>query len=285
MAMGPDDLCFSSAPFLHVPLLDRLAPLRAAGFAAMSISPNDVWALEAQGMAARDIAARIGDAGLAIAELDCIACWMDHQRQGADDDLSRLLRMLTPERVIETAARLGASSVALIDMSPEPTPIDVAAQAFARVCDVAADHGLKAHIEFLPVGGIRSLGDAWAIVAAAGRANGGITLDAWHFHRSGSTLDLLATIPGRHIHAVQLCDALPGPLPDPWAELMTQRLLPGEGVIDLVGLIRTLEAIGCTAPTGVEVFNLRQNDQSLADTARDWVTSTRAVQAKARILP
>lgn len=283
--MGPDDLCFCSAPFLHVPLLDRLPPLRAAGFAAMSISPGEVWALEAQGMAVRDIAARICDAGLAVAELDCIACWMDHQQQGADDDLSRLLRMLTPERVIETAARLGAPSVALIDMSPKPTPVDIAAQAFARVCDMAAEHGLNAHIEFLPVGGIRSLADAWAIVAAAGRANGGITLDAWHFHRSGSTLDLLATIPGPRIHAVQLCDALPSPLPDPWAELMTQRLLPGEGVIDLVGLIRTLDAIGCTAPTGVEVFNLRQNDQSLADTARDWVTSTRAVQAKARALP
>ncbi|WP_353227348.1 sugar phosphate isomerase/epimerase family protein [Novosphingobium sp.] len=281
--MGPGDLCFSSAPYLHVPLLDRLAPIKAAGFAGLTVNPGDVWALEAQGMTAGEIAGRIGDAGLTIAELDCAACWMDHQRQGADDDLSRLLRTLTAERVIETAARLGAPSVAMIDLSPLPTPVDVAAKAFAKVCDLAADHGLKAHIEFLPVGGIRSLADAWAIVSAAGRANGGITLDAWHFHRSASSLDLLHTIPGHRIHAVQLCDALPTPLADPWAELMTQRLLPGEGVIDLTGLIRTLNAIGCTAATGVEVFNLRQNDQSLAQAAQDWATHTRAVLAQARI--
>jgi sugar phosphate isomerase/epimerase len=235
-------------------------------------------------MAAGEIAMRIGDAGLAIAELDCIACWMDHHWHGPDDDLSRLLRTLTAERVIETAARLGAPSVALIDMSSLPMPVDVAATSFAKVCDLAADHGLKAHIEFLPVGGIRTLEQTWAIVSAAGRDNGGITLDAWHFHRSGSTLDQLRTIPGHRIHAVQLCDALPDPLPDPWAELMTQRLLPGEGAIDLVGLIRTLDAIGCTAATGVEVFNLRQNDQSLAQAAQDWATHTRAVLAQARIV-
>ncbi|WP_420382152.1 sugar phosphate isomerase/epimerase family protein [Novosphingobium sp.] len=282
---GSNDLSFSSAPFLHVPLLDRLAPVRAAGFAAIAISPFDVWALEDTGMPAQEIAARITDAGLAIAELDCIACWMDHPHAVADDDLSRALLNLTPQRVIETAARIGARSVAVIDLSPAPAPIDIAAQAFARLCDMAAQHGLHAHIEFIPVGGIRSLGDAWAIVSEAGRTNGGITLDAWHFHRSGSTRDLLATIPGAHIHAVQLCDALPVALPDMWAELMTHRLLPGEGAIDLAGLIRTLDAIGCTAPIGVEVFNIRQNDQTLAETARDWATATRAVLATARTIP
>ena len=141
---------------------------------------------------------------------------------------------------------------------------------------------MRVHIEFVAVGGIRTLDHAMAIVNAAGRANGGITVDAWHFHRSGSTLESLRAVPGDRVHAVQLCDALPHPLPDPWAELMTQRLLPGEGVIDLAGLIATLDAIGCTASTGIEVFHARQADQTLAQTAQDWVTSTQAVLATAR---
>jgi sugar phosphate isomerase/epimerase len=278
-----DRLSFCSAPFLHVPLLDRLAPARAAGFAAISISPGDVWALEAGGMPASEIAARIADAGLAIGEVDCTAHWMArHAHQTPADDLARFLRTLTAERVVETAARIGAPSVAAIDLSPTPAPIEQAARDFAHLCDLAARHGMAAHIEFLPVGGIATLDQAWAIVAAAGRANGGITLDAWHFHRSGSSLDTLRTIPGHRIHAVQLCDALAAPWPDAWDELMTQRLLPGEGAIDLAALIQVLDAIGCTAPIGVEVFHTRQASQTLVQTAHQWSASTRAVLAKAR---
>lgn len=276
-------LTFCCAPFSHIPLLDRLGPVAAAGFEVMSLQPGDVWQLEAQGMGADEIAARIADAGLAVGEVDCTACWMDrHRTQDGDDELSRQLRALTAERVVETAARIGAPSVAAIDLSATPPALDEAAEAFTALCDLAAAHGLKAHIEFLPTGAIRSLSQAWAIVAAAGRDNGGLTVDAWHFYRSGSTLEELAAIPGRHIHTVQLCDAPAQPTADLWTELMTARLLPGEGELDLHGLIRTLDAIGCNAPMGVEVFNTRQNDQGLAAVARDWVETTRAVLAQAR---
>lgn len=283
--LGPDDLVLCAAPLSATPLFDRLAPAKAAGFAALSLTPVEVWALEAQGVTAAEIAARVADAGLRIAELDCTACWMDrHARVPAtgDTEMAQLLRSLTAERVVETAARLGARSVAAIDMNDTPPTLDEAAEGFARLCDHAAQHGLLAHIEFLPVGGICTLAQAWAIVQAAGRENGGITLDAWHFFRSGSTLDQLWRIPGHRIHAIQLCDAPATPQPDLWTELMTARLLPGEGDIDLAGLVRTLSAIGCTAPVGVEVFHERQQHQTITTIARDWATSTRAVLCTAK---
>jgi sugar phosphate isomerase/epimerase len=215
--------------------------------------------------------------------MDCTACWMPrHADQDGDDALSGLLRSLTAERVVAAAARIGARSVAAIDLAQTPASLDEAAEGFAHVCDLAAEHGLLAHIEFLPVGGIRSLAQTWDIVQAAGRPNGGITLDSWHFFRSGSTLDQLAAIPGHRIHTVQLSDAPRAAQADLWAELMTARLLPGEGDIDLTGLIRTLDAIGCTAPVGVEVFNIRQDAQTPTQIARDWSAAARTVLSKAR---
>lgn len=279
--MGPDDLVFSCAPFLDVPLFDRLAPVAAAGFAGITTSPRDLWALEAAGVSAREVAARIADAGLQLAEMDCVACWMDHHRAGGDD-LSRLLASLTPEAVIKAAAALGSPSVAVIDLSPQPAPIDRAAEAFARVCDLAADHGIAAHIEFLPVGGILSLGHALDIIAAAGRPNAGITLDVWHFRRSGGTLADLAAVPPGLIRSVQLCDVAPVPLPDPWEELMTARLLPGEGVADCAAIVATLDQIGSRAPMGVEVFHPNQAALGIAKTARAWADAARATLLKAR---
>lgn len=283
MALTPADLVLSSPPVSRFPLLERLAPFAEAGFRGISIQPGDVWALEAEGMSSSEIKARIADAGLVVTEMDCTACWMDHQtRTEQVGGLTAFLRQLTPEPIIATAARIGAQSVSAIDLSVQPASRDEAAKGFARLCTLAAEHGLKAQIEFLPTGGIRSLAEAMAVVEAAGCDNGGVTLDAWHFFRSGSTLEELAKIPGHRIHAVQLCDAPAAPGADLWTELMTARLLPGEGALDVVGLVRTLDAIGCTAPTGVEVFHTRQDAMSLSEIARDWARSTNALLARAR---
>lgn len=280
------DLVFCSPALPGIALLDRLEPIAAAGFTALSLMPGDVWTLEAQGMSAKDIASLIADAGLRVAEMDCTANWMRrHPLQGDGGELSLLLRGLTAKRVIETAARIGAPSVVAVDLCPTPPSLDEAATGFATLCDLAAEHGLRAHIEFLPVGGIRTLMQAWAIVQEAGRPNGGLTIDAWHFFRSGSTLAELAEIPGSRVHTVQLCDAPAAPTTDLWAELMTARLLPGEGALDLLGLLHTLDRIGSTAPIGVEVFNSRQNELPLAQVAQSWVAATRSLIENTRNTP
>jgi len=281
--LGPQHLALAAPPFGHVPLLDRLAPARAAGFDAIALMPGDVWTLEAQGMSAAEIAGRIADHGLAISEVDCTACWLPAQQAlEPTDDMGRLVRSLTPERVIETAARVGARSVTAVEMSRVAVDPDAAAEAFAAMCDFAAPHGIKVHIEFLPTGGIPDLASAWRIVKAANRPNGGLTVDSWHLFRSGSTLDQLAAIPGERIHTVQINDAPETPQADLWQELMTGRLLPGQGSFDLTGLIRTLDAIGSTAPIAVEVFSTALATQPTAEAMRALAQAGAAIIRQAR---
>ncbi|OCC25523.1 xylose isomerase [Croceicoccus estronivorus] len=281
--LGPNDLALSAPPFGHVPLLDRLAPARDAGFTAIAVMPGDIWALEEQGMTAAEVGQRIADHGLGISEVDCTACWLPNQRKlEPTDDMGRLLGSLTPERVIETAARVGARSVTAVEISRIPVDADEAVEAFAAMCDMAAPHGIKIHIEFLPVGGIPDLQSAWRIVEGAGRPNGGLTIDSWHFFRSGSTLEQLAQIPGDRIHTVQINDAPAVPQSDLWNELMTGRLLPGEGSLDLIGLIRTLDAIGSTAPIAVEVFSDKLASQSTAAAVRTLAEAGAAIIRQAR---
>lgn len=278
------DLGLSSAPFLHVPLLDRLAPARDAGFRGLSLTPDDVDALAATGMLAADIGARIRDGGLTIMEVDCIGCWLpSHRLAGDNRPMAALLRSLTPERAIETAARIGAPSVTVVEMMGVTSSLDELAEGFARLCDLAADWGIKAHIEFLPFGGIPDLASAWAVVQAADRPNGGLTLDSWHFFRSGSSLDLLATIAGDRVHSVQINDAPVTPGADLMQETMSARLLPGEGDLDLIGWLRTLDAIGCTAPVSVEIFSGETATKPMAEVIRHWPGATHAIIQQARM--
>ncbi|SFR90541.1 sugar phosphate isomerase/epimerase family protein [Sphingomonas jatrophae] len=282
-ALGPADLVFCSPPRDDVPLLDRLGPVAAAGFAGISLLPGDIWRLEEAGMPAAEIAARIADAGLAVREVDCIACWLPSHDQAVRSPMNDLLQTLTPERVIAAAARIGAPSVVVVEMMGTAAPsLDEAAAAFARVCDLAAEHGLKAQIEALPPGNIKSVHGAARIVEAAGRANGGLTVDTWHLFRGGSTLADLAAIPPGRIHTVQINDAPATPADDLLRETMNARLLPGEGDFDLLGFVRTLDAIGSTAPIGVEVFRAGQAGTPIGETADQWMRAARALLGQAR---
>lgn len=96
--MRGTDLILSAPPFVHIPLLERLAPTREAGFAGLTLMPGDNWSLENQGISAIEIRSRIGDQGLRIMELDCAACWLpSHRRAGDDIPMAALLRSLTPD--------------------------------------------------------------------------------------------------------------------------------------------------------------------------------------------
>lgn len=281
--LGPGDLVFSSVPVAHVPLLDRLAPVRDAGFAGISVQPSDIWQLEAEGMSAGEVARRIADHGLAIAEVDGTACWLPSQRTcDATGELASAMRGLTPDRVFATAGRIGARSITVIEMFGVTPSLDEAAEAFAALCDRAAADGLLVHIEFLPFGGIPDLASGLAIVEAAGRPNGKLTVDSWHLFRSGSTLADLAGISGECIGTVQINDAPARASGDLLHETMNGRLLPGQGEFDLPGFIRTLDAIGSRAPIGVEVFSPAEREQSIDRIARAWATSARAVLDEAR---
>ena len=79
-------------------------------------------------------------------------------------------------------------------------------------------------------------------------------VDAWHFFRSGSSLADLAAVPGDRIFSIQLNDAAATPEPDLNVGMMN-RLLPGDGELDLAGLMRALAATGTDAFAGIEVFS------------------------------
>jgi sugar phosphate isomerase/epimerase len=131
-----------------------------------------------------------------------------------------------------------------------------AAAAFAALCDRAAEHGLLVHVEFWP-GSALDLATAAAVVEAAGRPNGGLLVDTWHLARTPDGDDLLGSVPGERLLAVQLSDSprVAGPEPEYLRAAMHDRLLPGEGALDLVGVIRRLDALGCGAPLGIEVWS------------------------------
>jgi sugar phosphate isomerase/epimerase len=287
-ATGPlraDDLvlCAGTLP-RETPWRERLTAASSAGFAGLSVWARDYAAARRDGWTDADLRAQLDDQGLAVAELDPAWWWTP-----GESDAAALVAIDTMDvfrygeaEMFAIAEALGARSINAADVLGGNWGVDDAAEAFAGLCDRAAEHGLLVHLEFLPWSRIPDLGTAWEVVRGADRPNGGVAVDAWHWFRSDRPSDTttLRAIPGAKILAVQLDDAPAEPEQNLVSATLHERLLPGAGAIDLAALLGALREIHAAAPIGVEVFSDELHALGPIAAARQAADATRAVLAQ-----
>ncbi len=154
------------------------------------------------------------------------------------------------EAVLDTAARLGARNALIADNDPEPARF---VDNFAATCDLAARYGIAPNLEPMPWTEAKTFVQGVSLVAAAGRQNAGVLIDPLHFDRGGGVAGELAAAPRELIRYLQMCDA-PAQRPTELAELLRQaradRLLPGDGGLDLAGIVR---AVPMDTPISMEI--------------------------------
>lgn len=283
MSLGPADLVLCAGTVPQVGFVERCGAAAEAGFRGVSLFLDDLKRARSEGHGDAELVAVLRDHDLQVAELDPLLDWMPGAGLGGDASAEGSGFFGWREADFHAAAeRFQARSLNVVLYAEAELPVDAVAEAFAGVCDRGREHGLLVHLEFLPWTQIRDLPTALRIVEAAGRENGGVLLDAWHHFRSGVADAALEPAASR-ILAIQLDDAPAAAEPDPVAETMQRRLLPGEGDADLVEMIRRLDAGGCRAPLGVEVFSSELQKLPAREAARRAADATRAVLAEARV--
>jgi len=254
---------------------ERVAAAAAAGFAGIGILAEDYVACRASGLSDADLRSILDGHGVRVAELEFLFGWAR-----ADDRQAWARR--TEDQLYAIADALGARHLNVGDLDPagDLPPLDVVAERFAALCDRAARHRLLVAIEFLPWTDIPDVRTAWEIVRRAGRRNGGVLVDAWHYFRGAGNEAALRAVPADAIVAVQLddADAASGA---PYEDTLRRRL-PGEGTFDLVGLVRLLDTMGVDAPVSVEIISPEHAVRPASEAARAAHDATCAVLAHAR---
>jgi sugar phosphate isomerase/epimerase len=110
--------------------------------------------------------------------------------------------------------------------------------------------------------------------------NIGLLLDSWHWHHAGNTVaDILAAGKSRvvTVHIVDGAKLPPEEVRD------NQRLLPGEGVIDLVGFFQALQKIGYEDGVSPEALGRIPKDMPIEEGARLGLETTLSVMRKAGV--
>ena len=144
------------------------------------------------------------------------------------------------EPMLETAATLGARYVLVAGNDPDEART---AERLASLCDLAKPYGLSPSLEPMPWTDAKDIVQGARIVKAAGRANTGLIVDPIHFDRAGSSTKTLRELPREWFGYVQFCDApaeRPADLDTLLYQARAERMIPGEGGIDLAGILRAL---------------------------------------------
>jgi sugar phosphate isomerase/epimerase len=275
--LGPDDLILSHFSLGRSrPFEERVRAAAEAGFAAMGLYIGEYQRLRAEGARDTDLRSVLDHYGMPLVEIEALRGW---SATGAE----RAAYLRTERSVFAMSDALGPGHHVQV-IGPYTGTLDDAAEAFAGVCDRAAEHGLAAAIEFLPeMSNIPDAATAMQIVTRAGRANGGICLDCWHHFRGANDDDMLRAIPAERIFTVQFDD---GPRqrvdPDYYTDCTRYRDVPGEGEFDLTGFLGLLDELGVRLPLSVEVISTDLLQRPAAEVARRLADATRAVVASAR---
>jgi sugar phosphate isomerase/epimerase len=229
----PPTFSLAHLTLLHLEPCELVAVAARAGYQNVGIrllptSPaGAAYPLMRDALALQDVLARMRDTGVGVFDLEVI-------RLDAGFRVSDFLPFF------EVGARLGAKAMLVAGDDADEGRLT---HTFAALCEASAPFGLSANLEFMPWTKVADARTALRIVTGAAQPNGGVLVDALHFARSATILADIAAIPRERLNYAQICDApaeIPTAVEDMIHAARCERLLPGEGGIDIAGLFSTL---------------------------------------------
>lgn len=243
-------------------------------------------------VAALDPADPVG-AGLALFEKYGVqpSAWglpLDFRNMDSEEGYERSIAEFP--RWAKLAADLGCPRMItwLMPALPDPDRFRrVAGERIKRAAGIAGEHGVRIGLEWVgPYTSRQGEGlkpFIWRMdqmlewIEEMGESNLGLLVDSWHWYHQDGTVAELETLTKQQIVHVHINDA-----PDRPKETLgdvTDRVMPGEGVIDLVGFLRALKKIGYEDYLSPEILN-----PEIRNHVPDDEAMARAVESTRRLL-
>ncbi len=213
----------------------------------------------------RNVLSALNDTGIQVADAEVV-------RIGKSFNLEALMPFL------EVCSYLGAKHVLVVgDDLNRARLIDN----YGIFLEHAAQYGLTGDLEFMPWTAVKTSTDCLEILRAVNKRNAGLLVDALHWDRSDRSIHSLTQIPEYLVNYIQLCDAprLESPTTGQLIHAArSERLVPGSGDIDLVGMLSALpqgRLYSVEVPRDAELTRLTPRER-----AKEALRSAKSVVAR-----
>ncbi len=247
---SPWPLALNTSTIQPASLDEKIEATIAAGYDGIEPWDRELEAYEEEGGDLADIRARFEEAGLIVPNVIGIWNAMPPAREAFEDALPSMREQM------RRAAAVGAERIAVVP-TPDRADIDLqyCAELYRELLDIGReDYGLIPAFEFLgPLEGVHRFSQACAVAIDADDPDACIINDLYHMYRGGSGIEGLGHVQGSLIGVFHWNDV---PAEPPREELSDpDRVLPGDGILPIPDILRTLERIGFRGALSLELFN------------------------------
>ena len=250
-------LCLNTSTIRPQPLLEKIRLTADAGFSAIELWINDVYEHVGRGGEVRDLEKALADHGLAVPSMIALRQW------GEASELEYPLMLEEARRRMELAIRLDADYV-VATPPREACPQAQLVDRYGDLLELGRQVGIRPTFEYVSFfGSVSTLDQALSIVRQVGDDDATLIADAFHTWNSNSTQKLLAEIPASQLSHYHIDDAAAG-IPA-GEQTDPDRVMIGDGVIDLETELAMLRAIGYQGYISLELFNRGLWQQDPAD--------------------
>jgi sugar phosphate isomerase/epimerase len=238
--------CLNTSTIRPVPLAAKLPLIAAAGFLHVELWNDEIDACLASGGSLADVRKRLDDLGLAVASVIALMDWAD----APEDALPGVWAEC--DRRLEQAAAVGAKGI-VVSPPGGDVPDHVMLDRLTVIRNRAASFGIEPMLEFL--GFVEKFKRQGSILNLARNFEPPMPIvsDTYHLMRGGGSLEELAALKPGELGIFHIND-LPA---EPPIAMQTDfdRVMLGEGTLDLPHVIGLLKKIGYEGPVSLELFN------------------------------
>ena len=262
-------LSLNASTIKPVPLLEKIRVAGEAGYHGIELWAVELYEHVGRGGEISDVEKALADHGLAV------PCFIAVRNWGETSGWEYKLAMDEARRRFELAARLGAPLMVCTPPMERPGTSGLA-QGYRDLLQIGRETGVRAVLEYISFfASLNQVADTVAVLDECGETDACLIIDAFHNWNSTTTFeDLRALAPDRiaHYHINDAASGIPsGSQKDP------DRVMIGDGVIDLRGELSILKEKGYDRWLSLELFNAEWWAKDPMETAKVGIERMRAL--------
>lgn len=236
----------NSSTIKPTPILDKIRVAAEAGYGAIELWHDDIDRHLNEGGSLADIRKAVDDSGLAVPTSVMLKGWCEPDGPAYEAGLEECKRRMDQSITVGAMHAVAGPPHGAVDF-------DLAGQRYGELLDLGISMGVKPAMEYLGIAQeINNIGAALKIMENSGHPDATIVLDPFHDFRGGAGCEDIARLTASQVAVSHFDDA---PATPPWNEQRdSDRVMPGDGIIDLTRFCELLTQIGYDGWISLELF-------------------------------
>ena len=238
--------CLNASTIRTTPVLRQIEVTRQAGYEAIELWHDHLDEHLRAGGTLADVRKALDDHGVVAPTTIYLAGWF----QPAGEEHVKALDEI--RRRLEQSAAVGAK-FAIAGPPPGKADRALGAKHYAELLELGKSFGVKPAFEYLGfVDDINTIDDAIDIIQRSGHPDATVVVDPFHCWRGGGPVASLSKLNGRQIAISHFNDSPAVPAASMQED--SDRVMPGDGVVDLKFYCDQLSSTGYNGYLSLELF-------------------------------